>query len=242
MDRSLFVVAAQTPVQSTPPRERSSVREESRQQQRYTQSFDPNSFFFAPSQAVGPDAESFVLDGELAAAQPYTYDELFSTSFTAVEVPGMYDAGVGAAGFHTPLPPVMDPMSSPGGSTGSSVASVQRDLSMSRAPNSKTESTDLIETFYKYFYPAHPFIIPQKLAKQRPELLPEPLRATMRFIAAHYVPNHNIHTLQKAAQVIFSDRVPDDIFKLQGLMLYIMLPSPDMSKLLARLHSNKPFD
>ena len=164
----------------------------------------------------------------MTAAQSYTYDELFSTSFTSAEMPTTYDSTAPMTAFLAPLPGLIDPMSSPGGSTSSSAASVHRDMPLTRQelPVSSdpynNEPNDLIDVYYKYFHNAHPLLVPQKLAKQRPDLLPGPLRANMRFIAAHYVPNHNIPALQKAAQQIFSDRVKDDIFKLQGLILYII--------------------
>ena len=84
----------------------------------------------------------------------------------------------------------------------------------------KEESSDLIDIFYKHFHPAHPFVAPKKLYMLRPTLLPEPLKAVMRFLAGHYVSTANMKALRNAASVILSDKVPEDGFKVQGLLLF----------------------
>jgi hypothetical protein len=85
------------------------------------------------------------------------------------------------------------------------------------------EASDLIDVYYKSFHPAHPFLIPKKLYTQRPSLLPESLRAVLRFVASHYTPYANRRSLRNAASSIFS--ADDDLFKVQGLLLYAMANS-----------------
>ncbi|KIV79238.1 hypothetical protein PV11_06807 [Exophiala sideris] len=81
---------------------------------------------------------------------------------------------------------------------------------------------DLIDLFYKYFYQAHPFVVPRKMYLDNPSCLPKPLKAVIHHLASHYVPGANHVALENAARVIFSNDVPDDGFKVQGLLLYAM--------------------
>ena len=103
-----------------------------------------------------------------------------------------------------------------------STASITREESPTQASDGslKKESSSLIDIFYKHFHPAHPFVAPKKLYSLRPTLLPEPLKAVMRFIACHYVSNANMKALKNAASVILSDKVAEDGFKVQGLLLF----------------------
>ncbi|ETI28235.1 hypothetical protein G647_00684 [Cladophialophora carrionii CBS 160.54] len=87
---------------------------------------------------------------------------------------------------------------------------------------SMVTDTDLIDLFYRHFYPSHPFIAPRKLYHQNPAILPPALQACMRWLASHYIPPANHPALENAAKMIFAPDVPDDGFKVQGLILYAM--------------------
>lgn len=102
-----------------------------------------------------------------------------------------------------------------------SITSVRREYYPSPLQTSLqlAESTDLIDVYYILFHPAHPFVAPKKLWRSVPSLLPDHLRAVMRFAAAHYIPNTNIRPLQLEALSILSEGLPDDAFKVQGLLL-----------------------
>jgi hypothetical protein len=91
------------------------------------------------------------------------------------------------------------------------------------AAAAQPEATDLIELFYKHFYPSHPFIIPRKMYLENPAFIPSPLKAVLRYMAAHYLPGANLPALENAAKAIFSPEVPDDGFKVQGLLLYAII-------------------
>ncbi|KEF58489.1 uncharacterized protein A1O9_06415 [Exophiala aquamarina CBS 119918] len=108
-------------------------------------------------------------------------------------------------------------------------------LSITREINPIVQSehkrpTDLIELFYKHLYPPHPFIIPWKFYLQNPSFLPTPLKSVLRFAASHYVPHGNPSLLQAAANEILSDDVPDDGFKVQGLILYAFVSHARMDE------------
>merc|ERR1711939_1154926 len=108
--------------------------------------------------------------------------------------------------------------SSPGGQSDST-------MSIPREPSStgpRRGGDDLIDLFYKHFHPAHPFIIPRKTYIDSPLTLPKPLRAVIHYLASHYVPGTNQNALETAAKGIFSDDVPDDGYRVQGLLLYAM--------------------
>ncbi|KAL2440951.1 hypothetical protein ABEF95_009647 [Exophiala dermatitidis] len=101
-----------------------------------------------------------------------------------------------------------------------STTSIPRDHDLAMVGKAEeAEGTDLIELFYKHFYPAHPFIIPRKMFLQDPSCMPHALRAVIRYLASHYLPQANRSALSNAARVIFSDEIPDDGYKVQGLIL-----------------------
>ncbi|KAI1610255.1 hypothetical protein EDD37DRAFT_603870 [Exophiala viscosa] len=89
-------------------------------------------------------------------------------------------------------------------------------------PTESGKGDDLIDLFYKYFYHAHPFVVPRQKYLENPSCLPKPLKAVLQHLASHYVPDANHVALEKSAKVIFSNEVPDDGFKVQGLLLYGM--------------------
>jgi len=113
-----------------------------------------------------------------------------------------------------------------GGSPGNksdSTTSISRESQSLNGGSVTTESSDLLNLFYRYFFAAHPFVVPRKVALQSPDLLPEPVRAVMRFLGSHYVQHANKAALENAAGAVISDDIPDDGFKVQALLLYSIL-------------------
>ncbi|KIW24221.1 uncharacterized protein PV07_09949 [Cladophialophora immunda] len=110
----------------------------------------------------------------------------------------------------------------PSPSNSDSTMSISREMLPIPGDRALIESTDLIDLFYRHFYPSHPFIVPRKLYLQNPAILPAPLKACMRWLASHYIPQANHTALENAAKAIFSPEVPDDGFKVQGLLIYAM--------------------
>ena len=148
-----------------------------------------------------------MLDPSVAAAQNFTYEDLFESSLVTQQ------------GMQMQTVP-QDFIPSPGSSD--STASITREQSPSQLSSDslKRESTDLIDIFYKHFHPAHPFVISKKLYLSRPTLLPDYVKAVMRFVAGHYVSNANMKALRNAASAVLSEKVPEDGFKVQGLLLF----------------------
>jgi hypothetical protein len=109
----------------------------------------------------------------------------------------------------------------------SSTISILGDLDGGKAhkqPPAKT-SDDLIDVFYKCYYPAHPFVLPRKAILQHPRVIPDHLRAVMRFTASHYRPDAVLkqEALQDAAySSLWSLSTAEDGFKVQSLMLFAM--------------------
>lgn len=84
----------------------------------------------------------------------------------------------------------------------------------------KCETRDtLVDLFYERFFPAHPFVIPRKLYLHYPSMLPEYLKASMRFLASHYLTMNGQEAHRDDANSVFSPNVPDDGFKVQTLLL-----------------------
>ena len=77
-----------------------------------------------------------------------------------------------------------------------------------------------IDIFYDKFYAAHPFVIPHKLFRENSSILPSHLMAVMRFIGSSFEPLSPRLALRHAANRVLSDTVPEDGFKVQGLILY----------------------
>lgn len=80
----------------------------------------------------------------------------------------------------------------------------------------------LIDIFYHNFFSAHPFIIPMQLYRTMPGLLLPHLRTVVSFVACHFAKGYPQQSLRNAAEDITSDHIPDDGFKVQGLMLFGM--------------------
>lgn len=149
-----------------------------------------------------------------------TYEELFSTSAESV-FPG---PGAALEYQATQATREAPSSSSPSTSIGSdSTMSIKREMALATSDKTLVESTDLIDLYYKHFHPAHPFVVPRKMYMEDPSYLPAPLRACMRYLASHYIPSANHAALETAAKSIFSPEVPDDGYKVQGLLLYAMV-------------------
>ena len=80
----------------------------------------------------------------------------------------------------------------------------------------------VMDIFYSNFHNAHPFVIPQRLYRSRPALLPPVLKTIVLFVGSHFIPGFAQEKLRNAAANITSDRVPADGFKVQGLLLFGM--------------------
>ena len=80
----------------------------------------------------------------------------------------------------------------------------------------------VMDIFYSNFHNAHPFVIPQRLYRAKPTLLPPVLKSVIMFVASHFIPGYVQDGLRNAAETIASDRVPADGFKVQGLLLFGM--------------------
>lgn len=80
----------------------------------------------------------------------------------------------------------------------------------------------LMDIYYRSFNNAHPFIIPRRLYREKPALLPPHLTAVILFIASHFVSYMPQENLRNAAENITSELIQDDGFKVQGLILFGM--------------------
>jgi hypothetical protein len=107
-------------------------------------------------------------------------------------------------------------------SNSDSTISMTREILPATKDISLASDSDLVDLYYKHFYPSHPFVAPRKLYQENPSILPASLLACMRWLASHYIPSANHTALENAARTIFSPDVPDDGFKVQGLLLFCM--------------------
>ena len=140
---------------------------------------------------------TFQLDASVATSQHSTYDEIFN--------PLLLNHSDGDERAPSP-------------NSTSSTTSIPREGTL--VPAAGASSSDLIDVYYRYFHPSHPFVIPRKLFLQDQSLLPDSLQAVMRYLASHYAQSPNSKALQQAAAVIFSDQVPEDGHKVQALLLF----------------------
>jgi len=128
------------------------------------------------------------------------------------EQPEQYDSP-------TSLPPLSNASTSPASQL-DSISAVTRERSWSSNPRAlSTNSDDLIDAFYQNFYPAHPFVLPRKRYLENPAVLPEYLKAVMRYTACHFKPHPNHDALANAANIIFTAEIPEDGFKVQALLM-----------------------
>ena len=81
------------------------------------------------------------------------------------------------------------------------------------------EPADLIDVFYKTFFAPHGFMVPRKLLLQSPGIIPEELKAVMRYVGSHYQPTYSQEALRNAALKIRAKEVTvDPGFQVQGLL------------------------
>lgn len=159
----------------------------------------------------------------------HVFNEADTTKLRALTYAEIFQPNMDPSAFQ-PLPLELqtatqqpkDQLSSPSGSDSTMSITREQHIVPPITDRSLTNDTDLIDLFYKHFYPSHPFIAPRKLYLQNPSVLPAPLQACMRWLASHYLPRANHNALENAAKVIFSPEVPDDAFKVQGLIIYAM--------------------
>jgi len=151
-------------------------------------------------------------EADLSKIRALAYEEIFQPTDLAYTGPPL---------DYPPLQESKKEMRSPSNQSDSTM-SISRETNPT-AGKADPEVSDLIELFYKHFYPAHPFIVPRKMSLQIPSTLPDALRAVLRYLASHYLPHSNNAALENAAKVVFSDDVPDDGYKVQGLILYCMV-------------------
>lgn len=78
----------------------------------------------------------------------------------------------------------------------------------------------LIELFYTNFFSSHPFIIPIQSYRTKPALLPPHLKSVINFVASHFARGFPQQSLRNAAEDITSSHIPNDGYKVQGLMLF----------------------
>jgi Fungal Zn(2)-Cys(6) binuclear cluster domain/Fungal specific transcription factor domain len=81
----------------------------------------------------------------------------------------------------------------------------------------------LVDAFYSFFHPAHPFIVPRLLYIRNPSSVRSCLRAAMRFTGSHFLPGcSNMETLRHNALVVEIPLAPDDGTKVQAMLLMAM--------------------
>jgi Fungal Zn(2)-Cys(6) binuclear cluster domain len=79
----------------------------------------------------------------------------------------------------------------------------------------------LIDVYYLYIHPAHPFIIPRKMYLQDRSIIPDFLKKVMRFIASHFS-SEDSDTHRQRASIIFDAGILQDGFRVQGLILFTL--------------------
>ena len=90
-------------------------------------------------------------------------------------------------------------------------------------PNSSVDDDGLIDLFYKYFWPAHPFIVPRLLLKREPFIVPNHLTKIMCFVGSHYMRGYDRDYLRVAIIAELSGDLSDDVFTVQALLLFGMI-------------------
>lgn len=73
--------------------------------------------------------------------------------------------------------------------------------------------------FYSTFFAPHGFVVPRKLILQKASVIPEELKAVMRWVGSHYQPSRSQEALRNAALKIRTEGVAiDPGFRVQGLL------------------------
>lgn len=87
------------------------------------------------------------------------------------------------------------------------------------SPSVSNDGTDvLLDLFYKYFHPSHPFVLPSKLRWRIPEFL----KAVMRFGGSHFAQNGKRDALKDVATQLLLG-APQDAYKVQAFALLAMV-------------------
>ncbi|KAJ4350491.1 uncharacterized protein N0V89_009112 [Didymosphaeria variabile] len=76
----------------------------------------------------------------------------------------------------------------------------------------------LIDLYYRDIHPAHPFVLPRRMYLEDRNVLPVYLKTAMAFMASHLSGSFE-GLCEEAADQMFNSNVPDDIFKVQALLL-----------------------
>lgn len=79
----------------------------------------------------------------------------------------------------------------------------------------------VIDIYYRYIHPAHPFVLPRQLYRQNRNHFPHHLRTAMCFIAGHHSPE-GPEKYREACRQILSPGITEDGFKVQSLILYTL--------------------
>ncbi|KAK5242656.1 hypothetical protein LTS06_011379 [Exophiala xenobiotica] len=88
-------------------------------------------------------------------------------------------------------------------------------MSVPRAETDDAVDDDfLIELFYRYIHPAHPFVLPRRMYQE----FPTHLRNAMCFIASHHSSEPS-DTHREKMSIVFDSSVSEDGFKVQALIL-----------------------
>ncbi|KAL1591941.1 hypothetical protein SLS60_011533 [Paraconiothyrium brasiliense] len=77
----------------------------------------------------------------------------------------------------------------------------------------------LIDIYYRDIHPAHPFVLPRRMYLEGRNVLPVYLKTAMAFMASHLSPGSYEGLCEEATDSVFNSDAPDDIFKIQALML-----------------------
>ncbi|CEN61701.1 hypothetical protein ASPCAL08351 [Aspergillus calidoustus] len=88
-----------------------------------------------------------------------------------------------------------------------------------------TAHEPMIQLYYQYFHPSHPFIVPRRaLNSPAAHLIPAYLIAVMRYIGAHYYPDQSLkQALRQPAYSFLADPSLRDGFTVQALLLLAII-------------------
>ncbi|KAM0554843.1 hypothetical protein ACHAPJ_006577 [Fusarium lateritium] len=91
-------------------------------------------------------------------------------------------------------------------------------ISITQVDNGEANDHYLIGLYYKYIHPAHPFLLPQRLYQENPNVFPSHLKRAICFIASHHS-SSDTEQLRDASNTVFNPGVVNDGFKVQSLIL-----------------------
>ena len=82
----------------------------------------------------------------------------------------------------------------------------------------------LLSTYYLFFHPTHPFLLPYSLLASNKVALPDYLKTIMALVACQYVPDYPQESLYAQASAAFLDTsIREDGFKVQALYIWAMV-------------------